>query len=333
MTITNTRIAGLLELAELTHQEILDQAPRSAWGAIALCGDHDQIEMIQRDNVTTSGVPTFLSHWDAYDAIIDAAAITTDPDAFGSIQAAIDANHVSMFVNKATEPGAITIASGDNVQRIVGKDADTTAVPVDIVCNKADVTFENLLFNDVNLTINATGCRVTNCFFTGTAVLTLDATDCLVEDSRFKVCSVIPLVIVEGSNRIERNTFIDITAAHAISLDSDGSDIQRIVIADNTIAPLPGTVSDYLIKSQGSTGTDEIRNSVFINNTLGPFTTGGISIFGDGNRITNNLFQAANTMPTTDRCVELDSTAGVDINTTVDGNIFNPAGAANRLIE
>ncbi len=332
MAISNTRAVGMLEWAtEFSHQALVDQAASTPWGAIGLCGDHDQIEQLRRDG-TLAGVMTFADHWDAYDAVVDSTHQSSDPDRFGSIKQAIDTNAVAIFVNSAVEPAAFTIASGDKVQRIIGKDADTTTVPVDITCNKADVTFEQLKFDNTNLTINGNGCRVKDCLFTGTAVLTIDENDCLVEDNRFDTCSVIPLVVVEGANRIERNLFRSITAANAISLDSDGSDLGGLIISDNYF-PLSTTLTDYVLQSQGTTGNDEIISAIISGNVFGNAPAGHIDIFGHANLITNNSFTLSATLPTSDRAIQLNSLAGTAVDTLVAGNSFFTLAVSNRIIE
>src|SRR3972149_2253083 len=84
-----------------------------------------------------------------WDAVIDDAYTIHFSDTWPTIAEAIageppSAPAISIFVRSAGDVDPITIASTDLVQRIQGKDADTTVLPVSVTCNKDDVTFEQL---------------------------------------------------------------------------------------------------------------------------------------------------------------------------------------------
>src|SRR3989304_9142799 len=138
---------------EYTQAEIAALPGLIPWGSLILNGDEDQMEMKRRPG-DWSGVMTFADHLDEHNAIIDDTYQGSNPAAFGSIKAAIDAGKISIFVNSATEIGPFTIAQGDAAQRIQGKDADTTLLPQNLTVQKNAVTIEQLALNGKVLTIS-----------------------------------------------------------------------------------------------------------------------------------------------------------------------------------
>src|SRR3972149_1568146 len=82
-----------------------------------------------------------------WDAVIDDAYTIHFSDTWPTIAEAIADGAARIFVRSAGDTDPVTIASASAVQRLQGKDSDTTVLPQSVTCNKDGVTFEQLLIN------------------------------------------------------------------------------------------------------------------------------------------------------------------------------------------
>ena len=115
------------------------------------------------------------------DAIVDSDTFSSITGLFTTLKGVIDGNHIAILIKKMADTSAITIASGAKVQRLQGKDADTTTVPVDIESDKANVTFEQLGFSSKALKIDhAAGNTMRALLFSASGVLSVGVAICAV---------------------------------------------------------------------------------------------------------------------------------------------------------
>ncbi len=307
------------DLTEAERDALNEYLP---WGAIIRNSDRDVLQTKQRDGTWVT-FTTFADHWDFYDAIVDSTFDSQDPDAFLSIQAAIDADAVAIAVNSAVESGAITIASGDSVQRLVGKDADTVTVPVDITCNKANVTFEQLNITQT-LTIDQIYATVTSLLVNGQLALATTANDALVEKIRFVDCSSTPLLLTDPSRVIIRDCrWSGTTATNAIGVAS-GSAGQIILTTCQFAAG--NSTTDYLI--QGAFPLFSITG-----NEMNVHAKGGVDVTTSRLRITGNLFLASG-LDSGKRVLRLNTTSGgTDMRGIIANNVFQMGLSTDTAIE
>ena len=311
------------DLTEAERDALNEYLP---WGAIIRNSDRDVLQTKQRDGTWVT-LTTFADHWDFYDAIVDSTFDSQDPDAFTSIQAAIDADAVAIAVNSAVESAAITIASGDSVQRIIGKDADTVTVPVDITCDKDDVTFEQLNFAAQTLVIDALSNTLSSLLISAGGVISIAAsatsTGCRIENSRFEESTTTPLLLTSSATHTD--------------------------IVDNRFDSMNGSVNDIAIARLGG-GTDLGGISIIGNHFFGLTEPTGFSVSMpttfrlSGARITGNNWDnrnngclditvaesviASNIFSSND-AVKLTAFAGTNIDTVVANNIFKGGGTTH----
>jgi len=84
---------------------------------------------------------------------------------FTTVAAAITAGHQNIFV-RGDHSGEVdlTIAVGDSVDVIVGADRKSAKMP-NVICNRAEVLFQSLLFDGKSLTCGANGIQALRCEF------------------------------------------------------------------------------------------------------------------------------------------------------------------------
>ena len=105
-----------------------------------------------------------------YDAIVapsaEAGAFTGGSiPVFTTVAAAITAGHQNIFVRGDHSGEAdLTIAAGDSVDVIVGADRKSAKMP-NVICNRAEVLFQSLLFDGKSLTCGANGIQALRCEF------------------------------------------------------------------------------------------------------------------------------------------------------------------------
>lgn len=115
------------------------------------------------DNYVTAGMhnnPTYFGHHpeqhaheEVWDAVVNQGSAHLGEAGIVATIAEVTPSAISIFIENAGDLSAITIASTDAVQRIQGKDADTTVLPVNVTINKDNVTIEQLGLSAVTLTL------------------------------------------------------------------------------------------------------------------------------------------------------------------------------------
>ena len=139
-----------------------------------------------------------------YSTIVDQDhALAGSANIYTTILAAKDAGYVDILVRNAGDTAALTIAAADAVQRLLGVDADTTTLPVNLTVRKNAVTIEDLFLKGANLTIGDAGAdedTVRECLISGASVFqigdgTNEAIGHTVEHCRLISVTAIPLVV------------------------------------------------------------------------------------------------------------------------------------------
>lgn len=155
---------------------------------------------------------------DMFDAVVDAGYQGTLDMVYPTLAAAIAAGHVSIFIRSMGDyvdldgNGHITIEESDNVQRIQGKDADTTLLgdgslgpaAINVTVNKQNVTVEQLALDPAVLTFSTAARYPTaeDLLVTGDGQLVLGANYGSIKTCRFQDTNSAGLVLSETSNGI-----------------------------------------------------------------------------------------------------------------------------------
>jgi len=265
-----------------------------------------------------------------WDAVIDDAYTYEFSDTYPTIQAALNASNstghkpiVSIFVRSAGDTDPITIAATDAVQRIQGKDADTTALPVNVTCNKDDVTFEQLSIANVAVIADG-GWRllIAECKVTGSGSIELN-TESFVRDSSFYNSSGVPLTITAVRPIVERSRF-DAVGVNAIVLPVSSGTQDDVLLQRNTI--FGSNLSGYCITSSGA---GSLLRPVLNGNRIFSAINGGALLLLQEGLISNNVFHLS--VYSSGALLSISSPAGVDIRTIVGANSFKGNLAADIL--
>src|SRR3990167_2372778 len=158
----------------------------------------------EEPNVTSQGQQHPLLSKGQWDAVIDDSFVNHFSDTWPTILDAIAATTtdkpiVSIFIRSAGDTDALTIASTDDVQRLQGKDADTTTLPVTLTCNKTDVTFEQFsIGNDFYLNNNR--CIVKDVLITTGGQLRIGSSACVAEGIRVTSNTIAPISLQASDN-------------------------------------------------------------------------------------------------------------------------------------
>ncbi len=221
---------------------------------------------------------------DDYDAVVDQDYSGSSPTVYSTLQDAIDADqdHVSIWIKNAGDLSAVTIGASDGVQRIQGKDADTTIFPVDLTVDKADVTIEQLGFDSATFTFSGARQVLRDCLFTASAQLVFDSGASLgaAERCRFQDNTGIPVVIEAGGSSflMDRPVFLTLTATVDHCIEIQGA-FNRLFVDKGLFL----TVGDqYHVASAlaGSSLTQsKFTNCVFLLNAA----MGGVNLIGSRN--------------------------------------------------
>lgn len=310
---------------ELTQGEVDELKP--IWGLTYLNGDTDRKEMINRDG-TASPQMTDADHLDEHDAYIDQDYAGGNTAIFERLSEAISAGHVSIFVKNAGDTAAITIASGDSVQRIQGKDADTTTMPVDVTCQKSKVTFEQFQLSSKLLDIQsaATYNTLNDLYLSAGGQIKVDGANTAIVNLRGDGPTAIPLQII-GNDVTVLNARL-LPGASAIATLIDIQVVARLTLTESELSSSGGPApTDYLIRvSSGAADDCVIANNRFKTQTG---VTGALNLVGVRNRVTGNVFDGSGGFST--RLVRLSSSA--DISTIVALNVFRGPSTSDIVFE
>ena len=281
------------------------------------------------DGFTWSGYITKTQLPDMFDCVIDdgyQGVLDTVYPTIAEALADTPNGRVSIFVRSAGDIDPVTIASTDSVQRIQGKDADTTELPVSVTNTaKDDVTWEQLkIGSGITLALGSggSGARqiVNSCLITGTGVLSFASQFGLVLDTRCLSCSTTPLVIGNDGVRVTRILMRSLTGTNGISIDGDWVVLNDVWIAD-------ADCSGYVIASTGSGDRAglEITGVVLVDSAA----NGGINIGIHEGRIANCYLRTG--VAITGRMLRVTSTQ--DINTVIANNTLIGSAASDVLFE
>lgn len=246
---------------------------------------------------------------------------------FKSILDAKDAESVAIAIIKAADTVALTIASGDKVQRIQGKDTDTATVPVDLRTDKADVTFEQLNFDSKRLHIAANGVTVQNILLTNTGDLRIAADHFRIFGLRAATSvSTTPIVMTDSPRYASILQCNLRPGSSSTSIISNTGSVASLLISG---CLMDGTsLSDYAIKDSGT-----FEDSTIANNTLIAIVEGGIDLTGTRNRIIGNYLQSALGLTSGKRLIRLNTPSSGDVDTIVALNHLLGFAAADVLFE
>jgi len=112
---------------------------------------------------------------DMPDAIVDETYLGALPGIYRTLLSAIADGGESIYLRDASsDTGTITVAAGDKMQRLWGKDADTTILAQSITCNKDNVTFEQFALSSKILAISATQNTIEELLVSGSGQVTWD---------------------------------------------------------------------------------------------------------------------------------------------------------------
>src|SRR3972149_11978674 len=265
-----------------------------------------------------------------WDAVIDDAYTIHFSDTWPTIAEAIAAGAVSIFVRSAGDTAAITIASASAVQRIQGKDADTTELPVSVTCNKDGVRFEQLLINSLlAIGANVDEYWLENLLVNGAGTITISGnTTGHIEAVRCSTANTTPITcgIVE-SLLLTRCFFTGVTTGNYIAFSSGGTNGVQII--GNTFRSSGAT--GYQIET---TGAGHLTRPVIANNTFEHGDNGctNLSLF-QGVIIGNTMRAFESPFASGVRQLRITSPAGSNISTRVIGNYFESLGVADVLFE
>ena len=261
-----------------------------------------------------------------WDAVIDDAYTIHFSDTWPTIAEAIAAGAVSIFVRSAGDTAAITIASASAVQRVQGKDADTTELPVNVTCDKDDVTFEEFGLNGNTLTLTGGRTSVKTLYLTGAAVISASAGIGHVIERCRADGSATPFQAAINST-IKDNRAFGLTGPNVALFALDQA-FRRHDVIGNIFLSLIG-LTDYAIKT---TGIGSLGNSQIHGNVIGSVDEGAISVVTEYCEISNNILTAS-ALTTGKRLLQISSLAGTAIHTRVINNTFYGTAASNVLFE
>ena len=277
--------------------------------------------------ITTLGQRHPLLSKGQWDVVVDDAYLLPFSDTVPTILEAIAATEfrpagVSVFIRSAGDADPLTIASADALQRLQGKDADTTIVPVDLTCNKPAVTFEQLNITSL-LDIKAVNQTLSGLLISSSGRLILN-TACaasLLENVRVRDCSSTTPLSLFGSYLTVRDIRCDQNSGtnHVLI---NGSNIK---IAYGYLARGFG-LSGYLIAGQVVDGS-----IAYLDLVVGS-AQGGIDLTCFNSEIgPNNTFGTVTALSTP--ALRLNAFGGTPINTTVVRNRFTGSAASDVLFE
>ena len=222
----------------------------------------------------------FISIIDDYDAVVDQNYGGSNVSVFARLGNAIAGFHVSIWLRDAGDTDAITIETTDSVQRITGKDADTTIVPVDLTINKDSVTVEQLGFSSKKLILQRRDGIAQNCLFTATGELELNQSGGV------------------GNNVADACRFISVSSATAVAINSDATVTDCLFRAGSGTNYIKGigTTANVLIKNNRLVGGSDVSGfciesdtqidkSLLIGNHIDGIKNGGIRLDGSRNAI------------------------------------------------
>ena len=274
----------------------------------------------------------FLNYLDLYDMIVDQDYQGSSPTVKPTLAEAIAAGGVSIFLRNAGDTVPATIAQGDAAQRIQGKDPDTTLLPVNTTCNKANVTIEQLLCENT-IDVEAANFSLLACLFSTPGKLSLGISasaflHSFVLDCRFQSSGIIELGTRAQEVIISRCRFTA-GASSFIQVIRVSTDTQviRPIIANNTFrgaAPLTG----YAISAPPA--SVEILDGLLVQNTFTNCNNGAVNLVCNGGRIVGNIFQGSGGGTTA--LLQVSSLPGTDIRLLVTNNTF-VGGGTDRLFE
>ena len=186
-----------------------------------------------------------------HDAVIDDAYTIHFSDTWPTIEEARVDGAISIFVRSAGDTDPITIASTDSVQRIQGKDADTTELPVSMTINKDDVTVEQLLIpSGVTLTLAGQRNIAKNVKITGSGQLKLTGIGSKAIGVRLDTCTAVPVVatnVAVDDVQIEDVYANNCSGANLIDIQSNGTMLRGWQLRN--IRSFNNTCTGYLIKN------------------------------------------------------------------------------------
>ena len=317
-----------VELSQAQVDLLIDVS--GPWGLLYLNGDKDQFEIIRR-NGTKSGIMTFADHVDREDVWVDQTYDGGNVNIRPSILGAIIAGAEAIMVKDPSDSDAITIASGDSVRRIVGKDADTTIVPVDITCNKDDVTFEQLGLSSKTLALSGDDNTARGLLLSSTAKLELTVanTGQLIEGCRFDGITdsyALRLAAVSDSGiSIANCRFVDGSSTNDITKVTSAA-LGGLTIINTVFSHVNTKNSAYTVDlSSGNTNATTVSNCQFITTT-----NGGFKINGSDNRITSCAFATGGAAGSN---LSMSSPTGTDIDSVVSHCTFASTNSAHVLFE
>ena len=333
----------LVRFLDQTPTEITDM--KDDWGIIYLDSDKSRLSMITRGAATAdgllihAGIMTDLDHRDEHDVVVNNTYTGTNAFIVKTIQKAIDDNHVSVFVRNAGDLSDITIAAGDDIQRLQGTDADTTVIPVNITSNRDEILFQELALTSKTLTLaggnNVREIDRMRISATGKISITAAAISTDIRHTRFRACSTVPLEIsVAGAGsltEISRCHFSNSTSTEHILIPCGANTLQYIKIQDCMFHGSGPGPTDYMVQVTRTTGTCNdftIENCKFGGTS---WTEGSIDIYGTRIKISHCWFQSTSPSGLTagKRAINLPANGSADIG----HNTFLPGNAGDVMID
>ncbi len=267
------------------------------FGMIALNGQNNRLETQTVDG-TNSGIVTDYDHHDEHDAYVDDTYGGGVDNVYHHIHDAIDDGHVSIMIKSAGDTAAITIASGDSVQRLQGKDADTTDPGVAITVDKDDVTLEQLKFSTANVTGTGLSRTIKECYVGAGVTITAKGEGFRLVGCRLAGSTATAVVSIEDD-------FVAVTDSRWLSPDSEDSCTNFIVmaitsnnlvavrIADNYFDDQSSRLAGAVVNTTGASPTQYLFAPIVQGNLLRTASNGGLVLTGNLMMISNNVVNNA----------------------------------------
>lgn len=268
-----------------------------------------------------------------FDAVVDESVLGLVKNAYPTLAEARDdpLNHVSILIRSMGDTEAFVLASGDSVQRIQGKDADTTTMTQDITCNKADVTFEQLNFATKTLTAGANRLTANGLLISGAGAI-LTGSGKLghhISNTRFHGATgdygLRFADAADSGSIVENCSFLNNAAGNDIDKVASAA-IGGLTITSCRFVHTTTQNSGYAVDlSTGTTNSTLIEGSYFAT-----CTNGGVSINGINNRIEGCGFHTGGA---SGRLLLMSSPSSQNINSVVVGCSFTSLSTSDVAFE
>ncbi len=263
-----------------------------------------------------------------HDAFVEDGYLGSVPWIYSTITEAVTANAISVAVKDAGDTSSLTVDGTMSLQRLQGKDADTTTLPMDTIISKNDTIIEQLALVTKKLTLSGSRNAAHDMLISGSGQVEFSGALNAMYLSRCTGNTVPPVRIVAGAAGVllERVFFLSGTPEQSILGNGEMTQVEIRGCVFNAPVSIAFWTNNIL-------GTGLTQSAFKGCQALTAAVAHGFDIYGSQNTIEDCTFIGSRGTLGIERQILLNSGVGIQIETRVVNNNFIASDGSHILFE